>query len=289
MVVLAILGVLIAAIFSLYNMQHKMTHIEEDVVDVQQNVRAGIDGISSDLRTAGFLVTAGANPVGALISDAGVNGSDSVTVNTASATGTIARIDADLSANIVAGTPITLTISSSDNVNFFKVGDIVRIISGADKSQPVNTYFTITALVAGPPATISMSPAVSGATTLFKSGYIIARTASSAPDTYPNTIQYCIGPAAACANGVTCTTGQTCLMRIVNNSPGADSVVATNIQNLDFKYILDGSTAEVDVPANNALIRAVRITITGQTVQTAALSGTPKSRQLTTVVKIRNR
>lgn len=302
LIALAMLAGVTAAIFSLYNMQHRVTHIEEDVVDVQQNVRTGMDSILSDLKAAGF-----GNfipPLGSYPSPIDSSSTaTSLTINAASATGAAVRIDfgipPTLTTNVAAGTPITFSLSSAPvsstaNASVFSVGDTVKIINTADKSQPANTSFTVSA-VNTPAGTIQLTPAASIGTVTFVNGYIIAR--DDAPGTYPNpnTIHYCVGPAAGCGSGAVsataCPAQQNCLLRIVNNNPGDTSVVATDIQNLNFRFILDNTTSEASAIANSDYpnIRAVRINITGQTVQTQNLSNGPKSRQLTTIAKIRNR
>ena len=65
-------------------------------------------------------------------------------------------------------------------------------------------------------------------------------------------------------------------------------IIASNISSLKFTYIRDDN-AEEAIPSEFDKVRAVRVTITGQTATTARLSGGSKTRQLTSVVKIHNR
>lgn len=78
-------------------------------------------------------------------------------------------------------------------------------------------------------------------------------------------------------------------MRIVNGAASNDSIIASNITGLQLKYIADGTTAEVDSPATLSAVRAVRVTLEGQTEDTAGLSGGAKTREVTSIAKIRNR
>lgn len=286
LVAMAILGVLTAGIFSLYNTQHKVTHIEADVVDVQQNLRMATEGLTKDIRMAGFALTVGdGNPVGAAGNNTGLGGSDTVLINTASASGSATRIDADLTASVTAGTPITFTVLASE-VGFFSVGDAVRIINSGDRSQPAATVFTVTATDASGPS-ITVQPLISTGVADFRRGFLMVKTGSSAPDTFPNTVQYCLGPAAGCAPLVVCPAGS-CLMKIVNGSADESSIVASNMSQMQLSYVLD-SGAVTDSPADLSQVRDIIVTVSGQTAATAAVSGAPKTREMTASAKLRNR
>jgi len=290
LVVMAIFLVVIAAVYALYNTQLKTTHIEEDVAEVQQNLRVAMDIISKDVAMAGIAVSSGTNPVDAFANNTGLDGSDSVTFNNASADGVFTIIDSTLSVAVVGGTPITFTVGSSGEAGMFSVGDGVRIVNPSEKTQPAATVFTVSAINTAAPS-LTLTPGASGGNVKFMRGYLVSKTGSSALDPYPNTVRYCMGPAAGCAPSVTrCPAGQKCLMRIVNATPLDGSVVATNIEGFQLGYILDNTAlAESDAPGSLSLIRAVRVTIVGETFKTAGLSRAPKSRELTNIVKLRNR
>lgn len=285
----AILLVVTAAIFTLYNTQHKGTHIEADVVDVQQNLKIALESVEKDIWMSGFMVPAGTNPVNSFANNTGLNATDLITLNTATETGVIARINVSLTTNVAAGTAITFTVATAGELSDFSVGDIARILDAGEKGQPVTGSWSVTGKNTGVPS-ITLNPSGNGTGILFRKGFVIAKTATSAPDTYPNTILYCVGPTAGCGPAVTtCPAGQRCLMRIVNALPVDDSVVATNMQGFQLKYVSDGSAAEVDSPANLSLVRAVRVSIVAATAKTAQLSQGAKTRSLTTIAKIRNR
>lgn len=289
LIAMAILGAVMAGVFSLYNTQHKVTHIEADVVDVQQNLRMAMDSVLKDIRMSGFMLTGGENPVSAALDDTGLNGSDVIILNTASASGIAARIDVDATATVAASVSVTFTVASSDEVELFNVGDAVRVINPGERGQPANTAFTVSGRDSAA-RTLTITPFASAGATDFKRGFLIVKTGDSSPDTFPNTVTYCVGPAAGCGPSVTaCPSGQNCLLRVVNNTPDDSSVVATNIQDFQLMYVLDGSPSETGSPSNFSLVRDVRAVVRGQTVQTAALSGTPKIRELTGASKIRNR
>ncbi|OGP14239.1 MAG: hypothetical protein A2052_01770 [Deltaproteobacteria bacterium GWA2_54_12] len=284
-IAMAILGVLTAGIFTLYNSQHRVTHIEADVVDVQQNLRMSLDSVSRDARMAGFALTNGANPLGTAGNGTGLGGSDTITINAAGAMGVASRLDADLSATVTAGTALTFTVLAGD-VSLFTAGDAIRIIHTGDRSQPAATVFTVNSVnPAGP--TVTATPSANAGAVEFKRGFLVVKTGNSAPDTFPNTVQYCLGPDASCAPSVACPAGN-CLMRIVNGTADISSIVASNIQNMQMSYVLDDGTTS-QAPANLALVRDLIVTVSGQTAATAGLSGAPKTREMTVSAKIRNR
>ena len=78
-----------------------------------------------------------------------------------------------------------------------------------------------------------------------------------------------------------------CLGRAVNAT--TPEVIAGNISSIRFSYLYDDGTTENKNPVDPATVRSVRVTITGQTAETSALSGGPKTRQITSIVKLRNK
>ncbi len=290
LVVMAIFVVVIAAVYALYNTQLKITHIEEDVAEVQQNLRVAMDIVSKDVAMAGIAVDTGTNAVGGFTNNLGVNGSDTLTFNSGSADGVLTIIDSTLMVAVVSGAPITFTVGSANEVSMFSVGDGVRIVNSAERAQPADTAFTVTAINTATPS-LTLIPTVSCGNVKFMRGCLVSKVGSSGLAPYPNTVRYCLGPSADCAPAVTkCPSGQNCLMRIVNETPVDTSVIATNIEGLQFGYILDNTGAtETDTPGSLAIIRAVRVTIVGETFKTAGLSRGAKSRELTNIVKLRNR
>ena len=308
LVVLGLLSLVMAAIYSLYIAHQRTAFTEEEVVDVQQNLRIAIDSISRDIRVSGIMIpkddvgmpNPGAVynnnvPVGFYEDNGGAPqplpppdniNSDTITLNMTSAAGSYARISADLTSLVIPGTDIVFSV---DNVGYYSVDtprQTARVFNSASYTEPVDTLYTVeavgeTAAACGaiPFPCMTLRPqGGTGASVLFQEGFMIARVDAGAPR--PNTVMYSL---VACPAGLN---GPLCLER---NANGTAQVIASNIAGLQFRYLLDNTT-EIDAPADLELIRAVRVTITGQTEDTVALSGNQtKTRQLTTVVKIRNR
>lgn len=279
-IVCGMVGLVMAAIFTLYQAHQRTAYTQEEVVEVQQNLRIAMDSISRDLKMAGFMVPGGTNPLG-------VATATTLTINTASQGGKYARIvSANQTVTLALNDIINLSVDSVDNFDSNDVNNsVVRIIKPQNSEQAVSISFTITGVnpsavcgTAAAPCLILKANA-GGSGSIGKSD-IIARTGTILSESYPNTIAYLVDSSGECP------TGQNCIQR----DPGTAAIVANNIKaaGLSFGYILDNGT-ETSVP-DLTQIRAVRVTITGETVVTTALSGgQAKQRQIASIVRIRNR
>jgi len=284
-IVMAILSSVILVVFKLYNTQHTVANVEQGVVDLQRNLRTAAKRVSRDLRMGGFMLSSSAVTV--VGNNTGLNSSDTITLSAASDTTVTAHVAADLTSVVTNGVPIAITVSSAGEALLFGAGNVVRIVDPSMQDQPVATAFVVTSVDAVTPS-ITLDPVTAGAVTLFKTGSLIVRTAASLPDTYPSSIQYCLGPAAGCAPSVTTCAAAPCLMRILNGVATGDSPVASNISGFQLKYLSDGSTAETDTPADFLAIRGVRVSLSGATAPVAGMP-TAKARELTTIAYLRNR
>src|SRR3990172_10702339 len=56
LIVMAMLALVLVAIYSLYDTHSKSAYVQEEVVDVQQNLRIAMDSISRDIKMAGVLI-----------------------------------------------------------------------------------------------------------------------------------------------------------------------------------------------------------------------------------------
>jgi prepilin-type N-terminal cleavage/methylation domain-containing protein len=283
LMVAAMLGIVMAAMYSLYLSHQRSAYTSDETVEVQQNLRISMDSISRDLRIAGFLLPGSSTPVSA--------GTTSATLylSMGCPSGIITRITPTPSPQDGGASPNTFTVDNDGSASAFSNQDYVRIIRPVDKSEPGGTD-RIYQVSGTPGASITLAT-VSGFSdpigVKFNSGDVICKLTSSTTPAPPNTIQYYLG------NSGTCPLGQLCLIKV--DETGTTNVVAQNMANngLQFQYLLDGLFPnETNAPAATDLksIRAVRITITGQTAQTVALSNNvPKQRQMESIIQIRNR
>jgi Tfp pilus assembly protein PilW len=302
LVVALMMGLVMAAVSTLYVSHQRAATVEAEVVDVQQNLRLAMDLIGQDVSMAGFLMTNPLTPISAAVNGGGPNGSDSLTINTASES----RVAAAVSQGIPS---VALALNDTLNVQVVASGGSVggfenavdanlvtpakvRVVSYQNEPLGAGTTFTVLSVnptagmcgaVAAPCISLRADAATNGA---INAGDLVVKTGTTAPGTegFPHAVQYSLAACPAPTPGF-------CLMRtIVPPVGGNQTVVATNVTDLQFRYLLTTNT-EVDAPtaAELALIRAVRVTLTGQIVATAAAAGgATKTRSLMSVIAIRN-
>jgi prepilin-type N-terminal cleavage/methylation domain-containing protein len=299
LVVMAMLGLVTGAIYSTYISQRRNAASQGEVTELQQNLRVALDCLARDLRMAGALVPPGTPALAAAAgSPPFPSYSTSIVCNTASADGRLARIVADTPVADGA-TTVELTLESPADavsprsVDAFAVGDRLRLIRPVDGSQPLSgvQILKVDAISRGtsstpPKMTVSKYDNSTFGADAINASDLVAKITDTA--TYPMTVAYCLADGGATVNGFTCPANQRCLVRRVNGGAGGADIVATNLSTLRFAY-LDDSNHEGMVPASLPSIRAVRITLRGATSRTAALSDGGRVREVTTVVKLRNR
>jgi len=278
-VVIAILGVVMTAIYSIFLTHQKAAYTQEDVVEVQQNLRVAMDAIARDLKMAGILVEMTGTqtaPVTASVS----NYSTALSLNTGSAAGHFARITRTKPTTAFA--TYSTTVESPEATDMFTVGDTVRIIRPLDSSQPIDSTFSVDGVNrAGPSLVFRRSPDFAAGVTI-QAGDMVAKTGTGAR---PDTIIYSLVSAGSVVNGFTCPENQSCLKKSVN---GVENIIGTNLAALRVSYILDDAT-ETTQPTDTSQIRSVRVTLTGKTSSPAYLGSSEKTRQITSVIMLRNR
>jgi type II secretory pathway pseudopilin PulG len=300
LVVALMMGLVMAAVSTLYVSHQRAATVEAEVVDVQQNLRLAMDLIGQDVSMAGFLMTNPLTPISAAVNGGGPNGSDSLTINTASES----RVAAAVSQGIPS---VALALNDTLNVQVVASGGSVggfenavdanlvtpakvRVVSYQNEPLGAGTTFTVLSVnptagtcgaVAAPCLSLSADAAANGA---INAGDLVVKTGTAGAEGFPHTVQYSVAACPAPTPGF-------CLMRTtVPAVAGAQTVVATNTTDLQFRYLLTTNT-EVDAPtaAELALIRAVRVTLNGQIVATTAVAGgATKTRSLMSVIAIRN-
>jgi len=292
LVVIGIFGVIMGAVYSIYLTHLRNAYSQEELIDVQQNLRTAMDFITRDLRMAGVLVPRGdINPLGDK-KRVFTNQSTAVWINTASATGQFARINKDK--ETAAFSNYSTTVDSPEAIDgFIGTGTrYVRIIRPNNWSYPMTAmgpYLEIESttrdqgsIVMKPNGGGTFSPGIP-----IKRGDVIAAVGSPPPpQTIPPTdydsVVYALGPCAS-------PSPVKCLTRTVNGS-GTPEIIAGNIESIRFGYLHDDNS-EDNNPDDRSVktIRSVRVTINGKTSSTVALSNGPKTRQITSVIKLRNK
>lgn len=261
LVSLAIFGIVVAGIFGVYLSTQRSTNTQEQIVDLQQNLRVGLESISRDLRWAGFLIAGTSNP----IATAGAN---SVVINTISGSRKVAQIATGFDSPSAISTIETITLKEPINL---EIDDLVRIVRPANASQPVPRILLVTE------ASSSTTLKVKGfnSAQVFNEGDIVAeyKGTETTTDLTPNTITYSLN-------------GTRDLVRDSGGGAG-NQKVASGIKTLTFSYLLDDGSEPADPTTISDLadIRAVRVTLEGE----ASSASGAKNRAMTSLVALRNR
>lgn len=296
LIVMFMLGLVTMALYSLYTTHQRSAYVQDEVVEVQQNLRIAMDKITNDVRMAGLFIpspataTFNAFPVQATGDAAGVANSDTLTLNSESSFHIFATIT-------LSATPV-FNVAYTDSVDAFNIGDTVRIIRANSKTQPGgNCTYKVAGTQRIPPQitlgpdTTSCNSAPAGT---FLANDVIVRVESNG--IYPVTITYCLGSqagVAGCGGAIaTCPSGDLCLMRILNigTANQVSQLIAQNMSGLQISYLMNlpFSVAEASSlvnPVDVLKMRAVRVTLAGRTVKTTGLSDkTAKQRQLESVI-----
>lgn len=290
LIVLGMMGIFIGSVFTLYQTHQKSAYVGEEVVEVQQNLRVSMEAIVRDLRMAGFLAPAGTNAIQALADNGGLGGSDTLTLNTGSEDGVSARITlaGTLDVSVPNGNTLNLGVANLGGYGAQDVaaGTLVTLVGPENATQVVNQQFTVTAVnnaancgAVAPPCLTLQNNSGATATGTLNNGYLIVKSGA----VYPSTVAYSM------ITGGNCPAGQNCIARSVNG--GAQQILANNITNIQFQYVMDDGT-EIPAPAAAVLdqVRAVRVTLSGQTTDTTAFVGeNPRLRNIISMARLRNR
>jgi prepilin-type N-terminal cleavage/methylation domain-containing protein len=265
LVVTAIMGLVVLGIYGLFLSMSRSTYQQDEVVEVQQNLRTAMNYIGRDIRMAGFMIPLSATPIQTASRNI-------LTLNNATISGRMAKIDAGFYS---LNTAQSITVKSPEMVDLFDHTredlKYVRIIRPASRNQPQAALYTVTdkdranrtLVLSG----FSTSPPIQ-----FSAGDVIVNVPAGSD--YPLTIQYNLNAGN--------------LQRITLDN----QVVASYLASLEFEYLrADGTVIQADPVPTNQLddIRAVRVTMTAETDPAkSVITGGVKSRTLTQVFRIRN-
>jgi hypothetical protein len=244
-------GLVTSASMALYMTQHKQMLVQEEVSDMQANVRAATMELADKIRMAGYNV-----PDGMPAIVAGNTNPDSITL----------VYDSDVVTNCRIESPMALPSADlrcdGHDLSALHDNDWLYIY---DPTARTGEFFLATQIQYAPPLIRHSSMAFSRA---YPTGSKIMKL---------STYKFYINRAD--------TTHPALMIKLDNLAP---QVYADNITNLNFRYVL--STGEtVDVPMVSYMIREVRINVVARNDKADREFQTPyRTRTLTTRVKVRN-
>jgi prepilin-type N-terminal cleavage/methylation domain-containing protein len=284
LVVMVIMGLVVTAIYSLHQTSQRSASTQDEVVEVQQNLRVAMDQITRDVRMAGFLIATDEAPLSTATAS-------TLTIRTASALGHAARITASFTSTTDTDSVQQISVALAEETDLFEAGQYVRIVRPATEEQPLDRVLIVT----GKDRTV---PCVRvrnfSSAEVFKQGDMIVRvldagTDDSDPNTnapaHPNTISY------ALVDDPDSSDSSMKLLQRTATGLSAETV-AMKVTGLQFSYLIaDGTETSSPTASQRDDIRAVRITLSGATDATktgrAYYSGV-KNRSVSSVVRLRN-
>jgi prepilin-type N-terminal cleavage/methylation domain-containing protein len=264
LIVIAILGLAVGSMFSVYLNMQKTTTAQDTVIDLQQNLRIAVESLGRDIRMAGFLIPDSSAPIGA--------GSNATTLilNMASPLYATARIEVDYEVPISTASETRIfKVAQAEMCDRFKADDKVRVIRAMDGSQPMDLDLTVdTKNRAATPPTITLKGFVNPLDTIsYIAGDMIVRVGAADPD--PPTVTWALVGSDLQRN--------------------ADAV---DISSVTFSYLLENGTETVPpaAPAATDLANIVAVRVVLAAVDTTPPPGeTAKQRVLNTLIRVRNR
>jgi type II secretory pathway pseudopilin PulG len=254
--VMAILGVVMLAVMSLYIPAVKSTTVQTRVTDVQSNLRLAADRMTQDLLLAGFLVAD--EPI---VNETAAD----LTIRTRTVVESFGRV----ASAVNSASSVTLTLSNADMVDYFPANSLVRIFNPvnmtelapyneANATQAQDHAYTVTA-VAGNTLTVNHAGALGGISNAeFVEAIVVRVRDNQQPPT--QTIRYRV------------VDGN--LERTVNNVN--QQILARGVDSVTFAY---GHSA------TSGRVNKVDFTLRGRT---EAYQGDIKTRQFRSSVTLRN-
>ncbi len=282
LIVMVVMGLVITSVYSLFINSKKTATTSEEVVDVQQNLRIAIDTLAGDIRMAGFLLPNDTDPISSAPASLGIdtNNDDApdtgtvFSLQTISSTRAYARVisEASDSSGLTVASGSAAAFSAGNLVHVIRPSSLTPVSGPLELGEPSGDVLPIT--TAGY-SSGSIAP-----------GDIVVRKLAGEPADV-TTVRYWLRANNSTGNNIYDLVRDDGRVTI---PPTIPPVVASNINTIDLAYILEDGT-ESSAPAALEAIRAVRLTVTGQTDNTktglANFSGV-KTRSLQTVVKIQN-
>lgn len=231
MVVMVIAGLLLGGVYTMLIRQQQSYQTQDQVVEVQQNLRSSFIFLRYDLRMIGHGLAAGTAPISAhLNNQAGVFGTDAITFmsNVGPASVTIPN-GAVSSYPLVTGSPVTVPVAS---VKGFPTAtpysvDLLDLSTGI-----LIANADVTGVTPGSPSTLTLMPCPSVPCPASMNLTVVAGSYIGQP---PQTISYQvdIDTSVDCQN-------PPCTNRLERSVGGVVSVLADGVEDFQLAYGFDG-------------------------------------------------
>lgn len=291
LVVLVIMGVVTGAVYTTFLSTQRQAYTQDEVVEVQQNLRAALDYLVKDIRMAQFMAPADETalvtvPTQMLVDSDG----DGAYANDLVDRPVLSLISATsmhgyarVTGVAVSGSVLELDVAPN-TMQQFADDDVVRVFRPVDLN-PVTKVYPVIGTPSGDQVDLDIS---SGGYTAgdVSSGDLLVRMPAAATDgDFPLQIDYQL------VDDPSTDMNMNQLQRRVLDQDGntveAFQLIASNISGLALNYLDDAGNTTTDL----AEVVAIQITMTARTDATKTANSNfsgPKTRSLSTTVKIHN-
>lgn len=271
MLTLAVTGILMAAVYNLYLNTQQAAVQQEEVVELQQNLRVAMDQLTREIRMAGFLVFRTHPPLAAAPQHP--TESSKLILHTGCPSGDSAPLIAEV--RFENGGPQTFPLAGATMVDLFEADDQVRLVRPAEQLQPIEKLFSVTS-VNRTARTVTLEVDEESAEATYLPGDLVLRGSS----TYPGTVAFYLED-----NELFRKYSDGSAQRVTAKKVSGTTLI-NGLTGLSLAYIMDdGSIGDSVSGPELANIRAVRVSITGLA---KGRSG-DKVRTLAGTVSLRNR
>jgi len=272
LIAMTISAILIAAIYRTFIRQQKTYTVQEQVVDMQQNVRVAINRMMREIRMAGF------GNVSSVLPIISIDGTFNNIINPTNSKNNIKGQYDDQVTIIGAFEKVsTLATEHAIGTNIIQLSDLPK-----DALDLINRkYICIGGLESHTITNIDVPTH-----TLTLSGNLVNKYSAGTPVFKVKAITYQLRPDNRDQN-------MPVLTREDSTDGGGSQVVAENIENLQLKYTLkDGSQSDSPAAADCPNIRMVRVTIDARTSMSdpefKGETGGFRRRRITSNIHVRN-
>lgn len=264
LVAMALMGVVMTAIYNLYLGTERSADTQDRIADVQQNVRYAMDQVARDIRMGGFAMPATQWAVEAGPSEP--TAGSPFTIKTGTISEKVLRVSQDFTSPGSAATVQTVDIDSEEMAGLFAKDELVRIITRDTQEERIKD--AVLTLTEKPVGTQVKLRGFTTGNIPFKRGDLIVSTMAGA--TNPLEINYWLEGGE--------------IRRSVG--AGAAQVLGQGISGFQLSYLLGPTDEKAPLAVTDRdQVRAIRVTITGQ----ADTRDGVKTRSLSSVIQLRNR
>ena len=287
LVVLVIMGLVTVAVYGTFLSTQRQAYTQDEVVEVQQNLRVALDFMVKDIRMAEFLNPEDESALASAPNQMLIDGNSDGDYDDAGERPLLSLVSATSMNGYarVISEPSTGTLKlASDTQQQFAAADLVRVFRPVDMA-PVTEVLSISSLAGDDQVVLDLTGATYAAGDVSAGDLLVRMPAGAADDDFPLQIDYQLVDDPS--DDVNMNQLQRRVLDQSGNVVEDFQLIASNISGITLAYLDDAGDTTGDLDE----VVAIEITMTAQTDMTRTgnsnFSGV-KVRSLSTTAKIHN-